>query len=132
MQAMGIRLDQTPQADASARWLQPPRLRTLAEEGERHASWLELFFDLVFVVAITELSHYLVTDHSAGGFLRFAALFVPVYVAWQGYTAYASRSARSSVSKRLAYAVYPCHATYTGMKSAAKRRKPPAEWSVTR
>jgi hypothetical protein len=40
---------------------------------------------------------------------------------------YASRSARSSVSKRLAYAVYPCHATYTGMKSAAKRRKPPAE-----
>jgi low temperature requirement protein LtrA len=35
-------------------WLRPPRLRTLAEEddeNERHASWLELFFDLVFVVA---------------------------------------------------------------------------------
>jgi hypothetical protein len=62
MQLMGIRLDQTPQADTRGRWLQPPRLRTLAEEGERHASWLELFFDLVFVVAITELSHYLVTD----------------------------------------------------------------------
>jgi low temperature requirement protein LtrA len=34
-----------------------PRLLTVTEEGERRASWLELFFDLVFVVAITELSH---------------------------------------------------------------------------
>src|SRR2546425_8223333 len=76
MQAMGIRLDQTPQADTRARWLQPPRLQTLAEESDRHASWLELFFDLVFVVAITELSGQLVADHSAGGFLRFAALFI--------------------------------------------------------
>jgi low temperature requirement protein LtrA len=103
MQPMGIRLEQTAQADTRARWLQPPRLRTLAEEGERHASWLELFFDLVFVVAITELSHYLVTDHSAGGFLRFAALFIPVYVAWQGYTAYASRFDTDDLALRLAY-----------------------------
>ena len=103
MQLMGIRLEQPPQADAATRWLQPPRLRTLAEEGERHASWLELFFDLVFVVAITELSHYLVTDHSAGGFLRFAALFIPVYVAWQGYTAYASRFDTDDLALRLAY-----------------------------
>src|SRR2546426_8525834 len=103
MQAMGIHLDQTPQADTRARWLQPPRLRTLAEEGERHASWLELFFDLVFVVAITELSHYLVNDHSAGGFLRFAALFIPVYVAWQGYMAYASRFDTDDLAFRLAY-----------------------------
>src|SRR5207237_8449555 len=64
-------------------WFQPPRLLTLGEEGERHASWLELFFDLVFVVAITELSQYLVSEHSAGGFVRFTALFVPVWVAWQ-------------------------------------------------
>jgi low temperature requirement protein LtrA len=103
MQLMGIRLEQRPQADGRAPWLRPPRLRTLAEEGERHASWLELFFDLVFVVAITQLSHYLVTDHSAGGFLRFAALFIPVYVAWQGYTAYASRFDTDDLAFRLAY-----------------------------
>jgi low temperature requirement protein LtrA len=103
MQLMGIRLEPPPPADASERWLRPPRLRTLTEEGERHASWLELFFDLVFVVAITELSHYLVTDHSAGGFLRFAALFIPVYVAWQGYTAYASRFDTDDLALRLAY-----------------------------
>jgi low temperature requirement protein LtrA len=29
---------------------------------ERHATWLELFFDLVFVVAIAELAHTL-HDH---------------------------------------------------------------------
>jgi low temperature requirement protein LtrA len=73
-------------------WLVPPRLRTAADaHEERRATWLELFFDLVFVVAITELSHALVVDHSVGGFLRFAGLFVPVYVAWQGYSFYADR-----------------------------------------
>ena len=75
-------------------WLRPPRLRTLAEEDaedERHASWLELFFDLVFVVAIAELAHELGVDHTLGGFATFAALFVPIFVAWQGFSFYADR-----------------------------------------
>jgi low temperature requirement protein LtrA len=99
---MGIRLEETA-ADGRTRWFQPPRLRTLADEGERHASWLELFFDLVFVVAVTELSQYLAVDHSAGGFLRFAALFIPVYVAWQGYMAYATRFDTDDLGFRVAY-----------------------------
>jgi low temperature requirement protein LtrA len=33
-------------------WLQPPRLRTLEDTPERHASWLELFFDIVVVFAV--------------------------------------------------------------------------------
>jgi low temperature requirement protein LtrA len=103
MRTMGIHLQQPASADGRATWFQPPRLRTLADEGERHASWLELFFDLVFVVAITELSQYLVADHSAGGFLRFAALFVPVWVAWQGYMAYATRFDTDDLGFRLAY-----------------------------
>jgi low temperature requirement protein LtrA len=97
---MGI---QVREADAHVTWFQPPRLLTLADEGERHASWLELFFDLVFVVAITELSQALVSDHSAGGFLRFAALFVPVWVAWQGYMAYATRFDTDDLGFRVAY-----------------------------
>jgi low temperature requirement protein LtrA len=67
-----------------SRWLDPPRLRTAEEGDERRATRLELFFDLVVVVAITELSHQLVLDHSTEGFLRFAGLFVPVFVACQG------------------------------------------------
>src|SRR5439155_27307103 len=86
-----------------AQWLVPPRLLTTSETDNRHASWLELFFDVVFVVAITELSRLLVLDHSAGGFLRFAALFVPVFVAWQGYMAYATRFDTDDLGFRLAY-----------------------------
>jgi low temperature requirement protein LtrA len=72
------------------RLLRPPRLRTL-ENGERHASYLELFFDLVFVVAIAQLAHELVLDHSLEGFAVFGGLFLPVFIAWQGYTIYADR-----------------------------------------
>ncbi len=100
---MGIRVEQPTTPDGRAHWFQPPRLRTLADEGERHATWLELFFDLVFVVAITELSRLLVGDHSAMGFVRFAALFVPVYVAWQGYMAYATRFDTDDLAFRVAY-----------------------------
>ena len=69
------------------------RLRSYGDRplSERHASWLELFFDLVFVVAITELARQLVADHSLGGFAIFAGLFLPVFIAWQGFTFYADR-----------------------------------------
>ena len=33
---------------------------------EQRATWLELFFDLVYVFAITQLSHALLADHSPG------------------------------------------------------------------
>ena len=86
-----------------SRWLVPPRLRTAEEGDERRATWLELFFDLVFVVAITELSHQLVLDHSMSGFLRFAGLFIPVFVAWQGFSFYADRFDTDDVLLRAAF-----------------------------
>jgi low temperature requirement protein LtrA len=76
-----------------SRWHDPPRLRTLEDdvEDERHATWLELFFDLVFVVAIAQLADGLAEDPSLRGFLIFAGLFVAVWWAWVGYTFYADR-----------------------------------------
>jgi len=98
----GIEVGAAP-ARRGGRWLQPPRLRTAETETEhRRATWLELFFDLVFVVAIAELSHQLVVDHSAGGFLRFAGLFLPVWIAWQGYMAYADRFDTDDLGFRVA------------------------------
>jgi low temperature requirement protein LtrA len=70
---------------------EPPRLRTLETEEDRRATWLELFFDLVFVVAIAELGTRLSGDVTLGGFLEFVALFVPVWWAWAGFTFYANR-----------------------------------------
>ena len=66
-----------------------PGGRRCTRPGERHATWLELFFDLVFVLAIAELAHYLHDHLTPGGFLGFAFLFVPVWSAWMGFTYYA-------------------------------------------
>ena len=72
--------------------LRLPRLRTIeSRDGERHASWLELFFDLVFVLAVAQVSKTLDHDLTLGGFLRYVALFAPVWWAWVGYSFYADR-----------------------------------------
>ena len=69
-----------------------PRLLTLdSSGGERHASWLELFFDLVFVLAVAQLAQVLTKNSDLGGFLKFAVLFVPVWWSWVGFTFYADR-----------------------------------------
>lgn len=69
-----------------------PRLRTIEPiEGERHASWLELFCDLVYVLAVSQVAHILSDHADLGGFLKYAALFVPVWWSWVGFTFYADR-----------------------------------------
>jgi len=68
-----------------------PRLRTPREGEERHATWLELFYDLVVVAAVSQVAHALSEDHSALGMLVFAGLFIPVFWVWAGHTVYATR-----------------------------------------
>lgn len=79
-----------------------PRLRTLElTAGERHASWLELFFDLVFVLAVSQIAHVL-TDHTdAAGFLKFIALFFPIWYAWIGFMFYADRFETEEATYRI-------------------------------
>ncbi|MBA2614175.1 MAG: low temperature requirement protein A [Actinobacteria bacterium] len=85
-----------------SRLLEPPRLRTIEEdERERHATWLELFFDLVFVVAVAQLGESLSENHDTEGFLKFLALFVPVWWAWAGFTFYANRFDTDDLAYRL-------------------------------
>ncbi|MEO1354130.1 MAG: low temperature requirement protein A, partial [Cyanobacteria bacterium J06635_15] len=60
-------------------------------EETRHATWLELFFDLVFVFAIAELAHLLHGDLSWTGIAGFAALFVPVWWLWIDFSYYADQ-----------------------------------------
>ncbi|MDO9044689.1 MAG: hypothetical protein Q7U35_05215 [Methanobacteriaceae archaeon] len=48
----------------------PPRLRSIdEEEEERHAEWLELLYDLVFVAAVSILALNLSLDYSFMGLL---------------------------------------------------------------
>ena len=76
-----------------SRLLEPPRLRTLAvsEDDDRRATWLELFFDLVFVAAVGQLANSLSAEPTTLRFFEFVGLFVPVWWAWSGFTFYANR-----------------------------------------
>lgn len=83
-------------------WLQPPRLRVGDDETQpRHATWLELFYDLVFVVSISQLAHNLGENVSISGLLSFVALFIPVWWAWIGTTFYANRFDDDNLGRRL-------------------------------
>lgn len=70
--------------------ISPPRLRT-AEEEERSATWLELFYDLAFVAAVAALGVNLLYDSSASGWLEYAAYFVLIWWLWASHTFYADR-----------------------------------------
>lgn len=84
-------------------WLQAPRLLVgeTADDQPRHATWLELFYDLVFVVAISQLAHKLSADVSVNGFLSFVVLFVPLWWVWIGTTFYANRFDTDDLVRRV-------------------------------
>ncbi|WP_458720138.1 low temperature requirement protein A [Candidatus Nitrosocosmicus sp. R] len=61
------------------------------EEEERHVSWLELFYDLVYAAAIAQLGQSLRRDLSIQGFVEYVLLFIIVCWAWTGAAFYAKR-----------------------------------------
>jgi low temperature requirement protein LtrA len=63
----------------------------LAHEPGRRATWFELFFDLVFVAGVAQLSSGFAASYDAGGALRFAFTFLVLWWAWLGHTFHASR-----------------------------------------
>lgn len=72
--------------------IQPPRLRARERgDDQRHATWLELFHDLIFAVAVLQLANKLASGINGPGTLAFAALFVPIWWAWIGSTFYTNR-----------------------------------------
>jgi low temperature requirement protein LtrA len=86
---------------AVANWWQKPQLHKQEDQHhERKVSWLDLFFDLVFVVVIAELAHYMdtITWESVGGFLL---LFIPCWWVWLGHNIYTDRFEQEDVSHRL-------------------------------
>lgn len=63
--------------------------------NDRHATWLELFFDLIFVVALGKVTHLLAYTHQqqleAGAFPRFFILFIPFWWIWVLHTSFSNR-----------------------------------------
>ncbi|MCZ4123442.1 low temperature requirement protein A [Streptomyces sp. H39-S7] len=80
-----------------------------AEEPDKQVSWAELFFDLVYVFAITEVSSLLQADHSWAGTGRALIVFVPAYWAWTATSVHANRQDVENAPDRLGiFAVALC------------------------
>ena len=70
-------------------------------EKERHASWLENFYDLIVAIVVFQLSSILNHNVSISGFLAFIALFIPVLWSWMGVTFYNTRFETDDLGHRL-------------------------------
>jgi len=67
---------------ATSSWFRsPPRAHGEVKE-DRVVSFLELFYDLVFVVIIAQISHTLAVDVSWIGIRDFAIVFSLIWIAW--------------------------------------------------
>ncbi|QMS86237.1 low temperature requirement protein A (plasmid) [Nostoc edaphicum CCNP1411] len=72
-----------------------------SSEEQRHATWLELFYDLIFVVAIAQLARKLDENVSLFSFFSFLVLFLPFWLSWLGATFYATRFDTDDLVHRL-------------------------------
>jgi len=79
-------------------WWRSPQLRA---DDERSVGWLELFFDLVFVVVISRLAHQLIGEPSLRLAVEFLAQFVAVFWIWNAFTYYRERFESGGIEDRL-------------------------------
>ncbi len=78
-----------------------PRPQLRGGEDQRRVGWLELFFDLIFVVIVSVLAGDLVHHLSADGILRFILEFLAVFWIWNGFTFYTERFESEGLDTRI-------------------------------
>jgi len=81
-------------------WWQPPK-NIRDREEERRVTFLELFYDLVYVVLIAELAHTLSEHINLAGVGGFLFLFVTVWVAWVNGTLYHDLHGNNDIRTRV-------------------------------
>ncbi|HSL11130.1 MAG TPA: low temperature requirement protein A [Actinomycetota bacterium] len=84
-----------------ARLFRPATMRDFDAE-DRRVTWLELFFDLIFVAAVASLADGLAHHPTLEGLWHFVALFVPVWWAWMAFTWFATAWDNDDVFHRVA------------------------------
>ena len=77
------------------------RLWSVDPSQSRRASWLELFFDLIFVAAVAQVGVPLGEDYTLHGLVRYALMFLRIWWAWLGHTMYSTRFDVDDVVQRL-------------------------------
>ncbi len=83
----------------------------------RRVTWLELFFDLVFVVAVARLGALLHDDHSAHGVVAFAGLLVTVWWLWNSFSYFADLFDDDGVIHRIVHTRSTTVLTRTRMRT---------------
>ena len=68
---------------------------------ERHASWAELFFDLVAVAGVSALAHVLGSELDAGALGLYALLFLAFWLSWTTFMLYSNVAAGQTHVLRL-------------------------------
>ncbi len=71
-------------------WWQKPQLHQPGDDNGK-VTFLELFYDLIFVVVISRLAHRLAAHPSPQAFLDFVLLFIPVWWVWLSIAYYNER-----------------------------------------
>src|SRR6266581_84400 len=83
-----------------SRFFSTPKLWPEDERHVRRPGWTELFYDLVFAAAISQLSTPLEADYSLHGVVHYAFLLALVFLAWLGYTNFSTQFAVDDVVQR--------------------------------
>ena len=78
-----------------------PPLNSTSQDDERKVYWLDLFFDLAFVVAIGQISHLFHDGISLGIIIDFLVLTIPVRWLWVWTVTYNERFEDVSVRHRI-------------------------------
>ncbi len=69
------------QKRTSSAWWGAPRKFDKPQE-ERRVSWLELFYDLVYVIAISRITHHFSLHVTTESFFEYAFLFILIFWGW--------------------------------------------------
>jgi low temperature requirement protein LtrA len=59
--------------------------------SEKKPTWLELFYDLIYVAAFIQLGNLLSKDVSWAQFIKVAGIFIPLWISWTGYSFYSNQ-----------------------------------------
>ena len=112
------------------RWVAPMRGRG-SEEGHRAATPLELFFDLVIVVAVaaaaSELHHEVAEGHALESLIPYALTFFAIWWAWMSFSWFATAYDTDDVPYRVAVFVQMAGAIII---AAGVSRAFGGDWSV--
>jgi len=82
------------------------RTNTVPHRHEQSTTWLELFFDLVYVAILVELGNRLSHDLSLQGVVEYALLFIPIWLSWLEPVFYSRLFPTDAVGHRLLTVAY--------------------------